>query len=141
MYLQTMMLNGIGTWSEVYLYVVSTGRSHMPHSARYNWFAWRNFLVSRNDPNPINWLPRLCDLTPLDNFLQDNVKLLFYVDKLDTIEHIEINIRRVIGWKRPQMVQKVCENWCSRMCLHASAVAAPWPKSFLNINVIKFSIQ
>jgi hypothetical protein len=72
-------------------------------------------LISRN--GPINWPPRSCDLTPLDYFLWGYVKSLVYADKPETIEHLEINIRRVIGEIRPQMLRKVCENWSSRLRL------------------------
>ncbi|GFX69307.1 uncharacterized protein TNCV_3564831 [Trichonephila clavipes] len=36
-------------------------------------------LISRF--GPVNWLPRYCDLTPLDYFLWGYVKLLVYADK------------------------------------------------------------
>lgn len=72
-------------------------------------------IISRN--GPINWPPRSCDLTPLDYFLWGYVKSLVYVDKPQTIDHLEINIRRVIGEIRPQMLRKVVENWCSRLRL------------------------
>ncbi|GFY31244.1 hypothetical protein TNCV_752071 [Trichonephila clavipes] len=48
-------------------------------------------LISRF--GPVNWPPRSCDLTPLDYFL----------------------IRRVIADIRPQMLEKVIENWTSRL--------------------------
>ncbi|GFU37863.1 hypothetical protein TNCV_1063741 [Trichonephila clavipes] len=46
-------------------------------------------LISRF--GPVNWPPRSCDLTPLDYFL------------------------RVIADIRPQMLEKVIENWTSRL--------------------------
>ncbi|GFW23803.1 uncharacterized protein TNCV_4496801 [Trichonephila clavipes] len=70
-------------------------------------------LISRF--RPVNWPPRSCDLTPLDYFLWGYVKSLVYVDKPQTLDHLEDNIRRVIADIRPQMFGKVIENWTSRL--------------------------
>ncbi|GFS57851.1 transposable element Tc3 transposase [Trichonephila clavipes] len=70
-------------------------------------------LISRF--GPVNWPPRSCDLTPLDYFLWGYVKSLVYVDKPQTLYHLEDNIRRVIADIRPQMLEKVIENWTSRL--------------------------
>ncbi|GFU54305.1 transposable element Tcb1 transposase [Trichonephila clavipes] len=64
---------------------------------------------------PVNWLPRSCDLTPLDYFLWGYGKSLVYADKPQTLDHLEDNIRRVIADIRPQMLEKVIENWTSRL--------------------------
>ncbi|GFW13138.1 DUF4817 domain-containing protein [Trichonephila clavipes] len=48
-------------------------------------------LISRF--GPVNWPPRSCDLTPLDFFLWGYVKSLVYVDKPQTLDHLEDNIR------------------------------------------------
>ncbi|GFV21935.1 putative transposable element [Trichonephila clavipes] len=69
-------------------------------------------LISRF--GPVNWPPRSCDLTPLDYFLWGYVKSLIYADKPQTLDHSEDNIRRVIDDIRPQMLEKVIENWTSR---------------------------
>ncbi|GFT80413.1 transposable element Tc3 transposase [Trichonephila clavipes] len=53
---------------------------------------------------PVNWPPRFCDLTPLDYFLWGYVKC-----------NLEDNIRRVIADIRPQMLEKVIENWTFRL--------------------------
>ncbi|GFV32866.1 hypothetical protein TNCV_1745081 [Trichonephila clavipes] len=42
---------------------------------------------------------------------------LVYVDKPQTLDHLEDNIRRVIADMRPQMLEKVIENWTSRLDL------------------------
>ncbi|GFV61741.1 transposable element Tc3 transposase [Trichonephila clavipes] len=63
-------------------------------------------LISRF--GPVNWPPRSCDLTPLDYFLWGYVKPLVYADKLQTLDHLEDNIRRVIANIRPQNVGKSC---------------------------------
>ncbi|GFX75831.1 hypothetical protein TNCV_2238031 [Trichonephila clavipes] len=51
----------------------------------------------------------------LDYFLWGYVKSLVYADKLQTLGHLEDNIRRVIADIRPQMLEKVIENWTSRL--------------------------
>ncbi|GFV83989.1 transposable element Tcb1 transposase [Trichonephila clavipes] len=70
-------------------------------------------LISRF--GPVNWPPRSCDLTPLDYFLWGYVKSLVYVDKSQTLDHLEDNIRRVIADIRPQMLEKIIQNWTSRL--------------------------
>ncbi|GFT12637.1 transposable element Tc3 transposase [Trichonephila clavipes] len=70
-------------------------------------------LISRF--GPVNWPPRSCDLTSLDYFLWGYVKSLVYADKPQTLDHLEDNIGRVIADIRPQMLEKVIENWTSRL--------------------------
>ncbi|GFW93563.1 putative DD41D transposase [Trichonephila clavipes] len=70
-------------------------------------------LISRF--GPVNWPPRSCDLTPLDYFLWGYVKSLVYADKPQKLDHLEDNIRRVISDIRPQMLEKVIENWAPRL--------------------------
>ncbi|GFU76244.1 putative LOC100569746 [Trichonephila clavipes] len=70
-------------------------------------------LISRF--GPVNWPTRSFDLTPLDYFLWGYVKSLVYADKPQTLDHLEDNIRRVIADIRPQMLEKVIENWTSRL--------------------------
>ncbi|GFT73901.1 uncharacterized protein TNCV_4895341 [Trichonephila clavipes] len=92
--------------------VVPTRRRNMSHSSCHNRFIERRFvdrLISRF--GPVNWPPRSCDLTPLDYFLWSYVKSLVYADNLQTLDHLEDNIRRVIADIRPQMLGKVIENW------------------------------
>ncbi|GFT51468.1 transposable element Tcb1 transposase [Trichonephila clavipes] len=69
-------------------------------------------LISRF--GPVNWPPRSCDLTLVNYFLWGYVKSLVYADKPQTLHHLEDNIRRVIADIRPQMLEKVIENWTSR---------------------------
>jgi len=64
---------------------------------------------------PVNWPPRSCDLTPLDYFLWGYVKSLIYINKPKTLDDLEANIRHVIADIRPQMLQKVIENWISQL--------------------------
>ncbi|GFW96929.1 uncharacterized protein TNCV_2160641 [Trichonephila clavipes] len=78
-------------------------------------------LISRF--GPVNWPPRSCDLAPLDYFLLGYVKSLVYADKPQTFDHLEDNIRRVIADIRPQMLEKVIDNWTSRLATSEPAVA------------------
>ncbi|GFV68648.1 putative transposase [Trichonephila clavipes] len=45
----------------------------------------------------------------------NNHDSLVYADKPQTLDHLEDNIRRVIADMRPQMLEKVIENWTSRL--------------------------
>ncbi|GFT63639.1 uncharacterized protein TNCV_870761 [Trichonephila clavipes] len=83
-------------------------------------------LISRF--GPVNWPPRSCDLTPLDYFLWGYVKSLVYADKPQTLDHLEDNIRRVIADIRPQMLEKVIENWTSRLDHIRASRGSPMPE-------------
>ncbi|GFX79461.1 uncharacterized protein TNCV_824501 [Trichonephila clavipes] len=83
-------------------------------------------LISRF--GPVNWPPRSCDLTPLDYFLWGYVKSLVYADKPQTLDHLEDNIRRVIVDIRPQMLEKVIENWTSRLDYIRASRGSPMPE-------------
>ncbi|GFX18678.1 putative DD41D transposase [Trichonephila clavipes] len=63
----------------------------------------------------IDLLKDTYDLTPLDYFLWGYVKSKVYADKPQTLDHLEDNIRRVIADIRLQMLEKVIENWTSRL--------------------------
>ncbi|GFV21998.1 putative DD41D transposase [Trichonephila clavipes] len=83
-------------------------------------------LISRF--GPVNWPPRSCDLTPLDYFLWGYVKSLVYTDQPQTLDHLEDNIRRVIADIRPQMLEKVIENWTSRLDYIRASHGSPMPE-------------
>ncbi|GFV50613.1 hypothetical protein TNCV_2212761 [Trichonephila clavipes] len=83
-------------------------------------------LISRF--GPVNWPPRSCDLTPLDYFLWGYVKSLVYADKPQTLDHLEDNIRRVIADIRAQMLEKVIENWTSRLDYIRASRGSPMPE-------------
>ncbi|GFT19444.1 putative transposable element [Trichonephila clavipes] len=76
----------------------------------------------------VNWPPRSCDLTPLDYFLWGYVKSLVYADEPQTLDHLEDNIRRVIADIRPQMLEKVIENWTSRLDYIRASRGSPMPE-------------
>ncbi|GFY36389.1 putative LOC100569746 [Trichonephila clavipes] len=88
-------------------------------------------LISRF--GPVNWPPRSCDLTPLDYFLWGYVKSLVYADKPQTLDHLEDNIRRVIADIRPQMLEKVIENWTSRLDYIRASRGSPMPEIIFKI--------
>ncbi|GFY09518.1 putative LOC100569746 [Trichonephila clavipes] len=83
-------------------------------------------LISRF--GPVNWPPRSCDLTSLDYFLWGYVKSLVNADKPQTLDHLEDNIRRVIADIRPQMLEKVIENWTSRLDYIQASRGSPMPE-------------
>ncbi|GFV03317.1 putative transposase [Trichonephila clavipes] len=83
-------------------------------------------LISRF--GPMNWPPKSFDLTPLDYFLWCYVKSLVYADKPQTLDHLEDNIRRVIADIRPQMLEKVFENWTSRLDYIRASRGSPMPE-------------
>ncbi|GFY15012.1 SCAN domain-containing protein 3 [Trichonephila clavipes] len=88
-------------------------------------------LISRF--GPVNWPPRSCDLTPLDYFLWGYVKSLVYADKPHTLDHLEDNIRRVFADIRPQMLEKVIENWTSRLDYIRASRGSPMPEIILKM--------
>ncbi|GFV54625.1 transposable element Tc3 transposase [Trichonephila clavipes] len=91
-------------------------------------------LISRF--GPVNWPPRSCDLTPLDYFLWGYVKSLVYADKPQTLDHLEDNIRLVITDIRPQMLEKVFENWTSRMDYIRASRVSPMPEIIFKLKVM-----
>ncbi|GFV76134.1 hypothetical protein TNCV_4672231 [Trichonephila clavipes] len=85
-------------------------------------------MADKDILEPVNWPPRSCDLTPLDYFLWGYVKSLVYADKPQTLDHLEDNIRRVIADIRPQMLEKVIENWTSRLDYIRDSRGSPMSK-------------
>ncbi|GFW02636.1 uncharacterized protein TNCV_2456501 [Trichonephila clavipes] len=51
-----------------------------------------------------------------------------YADKPQTLDHLEDNIRRVIHDIRPQMLEKVIENWTSRLDYIRASRGSPMPE-------------
>ena len=70
-------------------------------------------IISRN--GPVNWPQRSCDVTPLDYFLWGYAKSKVYADKPATIDALENNIMRTIRDISPEMLEKVTQNWTSRI--------------------------
>ncbi|GFV27235.1 putative DD41D transposase [Trichonephila clavipes] len=88
-------------------------------------------LISRF--GPVNWPPRSCDLTPLDYFLWGYVKSLVYADKLQTLDHLEDNIRRVISDIRPQMLEKSHRKLDVRLDYIRASRGSPMPEIIFKI--------
>ncbi|GFT86551.1 uncharacterized protein TNCV_641301, partial [Trichonephila clavipes] len=82
---------------------------------------------------PLNWPPRFCDLTLLDYFLWGYIKSLVYADKPQTLDHLEDNIRRVIDDIQPQMLEKIIENWTSRLDYIRASRGSPMPEIIFKI--------
>ncbi|GFU87974.1 hypothetical protein TNCV_1335431 [Trichonephila clavipes] len=61
------------------------------------------------------------------------VKSLVYADKPQTLDHLEDNIRRVIADIRPQMLEKVIENWTSRLDYIRASRGSPMPEIIFQI--------
>ncbi|GFT16343.1 histone-lysine N-methyltransferase SETMAR [Trichonephila clavipes] len=83
---------------------------------------------------PVNCTPRSCDLTLLDYFLWGYVKSLVHADKPQTLDHLEDNIHRVIADIRPQILEKVIENWTSRLDYIRASRGSPMPEIIFKIN-------
>ncbi|GFW54938.1 uncharacterized protein TNCV_2785531 [Trichonephila clavipes] len=58
---------------------------------------------------------------------------LVYADKPQTLDHLEDNIRRVIADIRPQMLEKVIENWTSRLDYIRASRGSPMPEIIFKI--------
>ncbi|GFU42742.1 hypothetical protein TNCV_3139401 [Trichonephila clavipes] len=56
------------------------------------------------------------------------VKSLVHADKPQTLDHLEDNIRRVIADIRLQMLEKVIENWTSRLDYIRASRGSPMPE-------------
>ncbi|GFW21508.1 uncharacterized protein TNCV_1533311 [Trichonephila clavipes] len=56
------------------------------------------------------------------------VKSLVYADKPQALDHLEDNIRRVIADIRPQMLEKVIENWTPRLDYIRASRGSPMPE-------------
>ncbi|GFV67377.1 uncharacterized protein TNCV_3671321 [Trichonephila clavipes] len=90
-------------------------------------------LISRF--GPVNWPQIFSDLSPLDYFLWDYVKSLVYADKPQMLDHLEDNIRRVIADIRPQMLEKVIENWTSRLDYIRASCGSHMPEIIFKIKL------
>ncbi|GFV59858.1 hypothetical protein TNCV_4739861 [Trichonephila clavipes] len=64
------------------------------------------------------------------------LKSLVYADKPQTLDHLEDNIRRVIADIRPQMLEKVIENWTSRLDYIRASRGSPMPEIIFKISEI-----
>ncbi|GFV64940.1 hypothetical protein TNCV_197521 [Trichonephila clavipes] len=65
----------------------------------------------------------------------DYVKSLVYADKPQTLDLLEDNIRRVIAYIRPQMLEKVIENWTSRLDYIRASRGSHMPEIIFKIDL------
>ncbi|GFW91157.1 hypothetical protein TNCV_1808781 [Trichonephila clavipes] len=63
---------------------------------------------------------------------------LVYADKPQTLDHLEDNIRRVIADIRPQILEKVIENWTSRLDYIGASRGSPMPEIIFKINTLYY---
>ncbi|GFW39071.1 uncharacterized protein TNCV_1830631 [Trichonephila clavipes] len=97
-------------------------------------------LISRF--GPVNWLPRFCDLTPLDYFLWGYVKSLVYADKPQTLLIIWKTTFAVLlpiyghkCWKNSSKIGR--PDWTTS----EPAVAVLCQKSYLKCNATRLSFE
>ncbi|GFX26305.1 hypothetical protein TNCV_949031 [Trichonephila clavipes] len=64
---------------------------------------------------------------------EGHVKSLVYADKPQTLDHLEGNICRVIADIPPQMLEKVNENWTSRLDYIRAIRGSPMPEIIFKI--------
>ncbi|GFS99045.1 hypothetical protein TNCV_1890531 [Trichonephila clavipes] len=81
--------------------------------------------VSENDLGSLEQLSLYAD----EHYLAGKLSLpLVYADKPQTLDILEDNIRRVIADMRPQMLEKVIENWTSRLDYIRASRGSPMPE-------------
>ncbi|GFX08094.1 tyrosine-protein phosphatase 99A [Trichonephila clavipes] len=75
------------------------------------------------------WPDHVCNLhADGDIGFSKEYESLVYADKPQTLDHLEDNIRRVIADIRPQMLEKVIENWTSRLDYIRASRGSPMPE-------------
>ncbi|GFV89673.1 hypothetical protein TNCV_1576461 [Trichonephila clavipes] len=85
-------------------------------------FRRKTDLFPEEDTQP--GLTRDSNLNPLSY----KPRSLVYADKPQTLDHLEDNIRCVIADIRPQMLEKVIENWTSRLDHIRASRGSPMPE-------------
>ncbi|GFW48726.1 hypothetical protein TNCV_4243071 [Trichonephila clavipes] len=66
--------------------------------------------------------------TCLPRRFEPGLRSLVYADKPQTLDHLEDNILRVIADIGPQMLEKVIENWTSRLDYIRASRGSPMPE-------------
>ncbi|GFW96874.1 uncharacterized protein TNCV_2160101 [Trichonephila clavipes] len=90
-------------------------------------------LISRF--GPLNWPPRSCDLAPLDYFLWGYKK----TNKRLTIWKTTFAV--LLPNIRPQMLEKVIENWTSRLDYIRASRGSPMPEIIFKSNATRLSFE
>ena len=68
------------------------------------------------------WLPRSCDLLPLDYYLWSVVTDKCYVDMKEAINPLKFNIREAIGRIQLHTIDNVLKNWTDRIGNHLNEI-------------------
>ena len=78
---------------------------------------FENLIISRRAD--IVWLPRSCDLTPLEYYLWGAVKDKCYAYKPETIDALKDNIREAIGEIQLLAIDNALKSWidCVGCCM------------------------
>ena len=61
------------------------------------------------------WLPRSCDLTPLNYYLWGAIKDKCYADKPETTDALKDHIREAIGEIHLYTIDNMLKNWSDRV--------------------------
>ncbi|GFX35933.1 hypothetical protein TNCV_4214551 [Trichonephila clavipes] len=80
------------------------------------------------DPDGICTRKFLNSLSPKVSVFKGYVKSSVYADKPQTLDDLEDNILLVIAYIRPQMLDKVIENWTSRLDYIRASRGSPMPE-------------
>ncbi|GFX17752.1 hypothetical protein TNCV_475521 [Trichonephila clavipes] len=64
---------------------------------------------------------------------------MVYADKPQTLDRLENNICRVIADIRPQMLEKVIENWTSRLDYIRASRGSPMPEIIFKMYILRCS--
>ncbi|GFT81900.1 integrase catalytic domain-containing protein [Trichonephila clavipes] len=98
-------------------------------SLRSRWDIVREIVIKEDNIPPATWpLGKLIETHPGKDGVWGYVKSLVYAHKPQTLDHFEDNIRRVIADIRPQMLEKVIENWTSRLDYIRASRGSPMPE-------------
>ncbi|GFU84741.1 transposable element Tc3 transposase [Trichonephila clavipes] len=90
---------------------------------------------------PVIWPPRSCNLTQLDYFLWGYVRSLVYVDKPQTLDHLEDIIHHIIADIRHKYWKKSSKIGCPDWTTSEPAVEVLCQKSYLKCNATKLSFD
>ncbi|GFU62760.1 hypothetical protein TNCV_1519371 [Trichonephila clavipes] len=104
-----------------------------------------NFFIPKLNKHDVQelWFQQdaqhVTQLVPAIDFIERHS--LVYADKPQTLDHLEDNIRRVIADIRPQMLEKVIENWTSRLGYIRASRGSPMPERVLKCNATRLSFE
>ncbi|GFT82584.1 hypothetical protein TNCV_1633861 [Trichonephila clavipes] len=86
-------------------------------------------MIAKSPTWSPNMMPTWLYLQKFAKFpLNRHYNSLVYANKPQMLDHLEGNIRRVIADIRPQMLEKVIENWTSRLDYIRTSRGIPMPE-------------